>query len=274
MFNQERGVLTPLHQAIIEDDREQVAQLKGSKWHSYPDAHGFTPLELAQLLGRRQCQDILQHPNPTIIKVQLKGAHAPTILTISEFENNFNIVHRPFLTFPSYQTLEEVIRNCPYLLRFEQLMLSSDEREAAYQAQLSSGATADTCIQWINPVLGYGLFSATDLPENSFVGEYTGVVRGIDRQNPDLNAYCFHYPTRFWSFKYFVIDALREGNHLRFINHSDQPNLQPLWLVNRGVLHLIFVTNRFINQGTELTFNYGSDYWIRRKKFERDLSSH
>lgn len=269
MFYRKKGALTPLHQAVIEDDQELVAQLKTSEWRSHWDEYGFTPLELAQLLGRRKCQDILLHANARTIKVEIKGANSSAILTIPEFEKTFNIVYRFFLTFPSYSLLKEIIHNCPYLLRLEQLILSRDEREAFYQAQLSKGVIAETCIQWINPVLEYGLFAAADLPRNSFIGEYTGVVRRIDPQNPDLNAYCFHYPTRFWSFKYFVIDALHEGNHLRFINHSDQPNLQPLWLANRGVLHLIFVTNRFITKGTELTFNYGPDYWMRRKKFTR-----
>lgn len=125
----------------------------------------------------------------------------------------------------------------------------------------------DTFIKWINPILEYGLFTAADLPERSFIGEYTGVIRQIDKKHPDLNSYCFHYPTRFWSAKYFVIDSLHEGNASRFINHSNQPNLQPLWLVNRGVLHLIFIANQFIAKGAELTFNYGSDYWMRRKKY-------
>jgi hypothetical protein len=266
MFNRKRLKAIPLHKAVIEDNIELVAQLKNSKWSSLLDENGFKPFELAQLLGLRECQELLSNSNPIEIKVQLKNQKSPSLLSSVEFEDLFKVIYRPFLTFSSYQLLKEIIRNCPYLLRFEWLMTHLDEREAFYQTQLSIGAIADTFVKWINPVLGYGLFAAVDLPEKSFIGEYTGIVRRIDRAHPNLNAYCFHYPTRFWSLKYFVIDSLHEGNLLRFINHSDQANLQPLWLVNRGVLHLIFIANCAITKGTELTFNYGGDYWIRRKK--------
>ncbi len=267
MGRKDQQGITPLHQAVIEGNLEQVIQLKNSEWRMHRNSQGFTPLELAQLLGRAHCQEVLALTNrQAIIKVQLKDQKIATAFTIAEFEELFDLTYRPFLTFPSYQALTEVIRNCPYLLRFEWLMTSKDEKEAFYQSELASGATANTFIKWINPTLGYGLFAATDLPQHAFIGEYTGLVRRIERGLPDLNAYCFHYPTRFWSFKYFVIDALHQGNLLRFINHSDRPNLQPLWLVNRGILHLIFVANCLISKGTELTFNYGPDYWIRRQK--------
>lgn len=265
-----RSKITPLHQAIIDDNPRLVAELKNSQWCSQIDMNGFTPLELARLLGKRQAQELLLKTNPTTIKVQLKDEETIKNYSIPEFEKLFQITYRPFLTFPSYQTLKEVIRNCPYLMRFEWLIFSKDEAEIPYQTQLSTGSTADTFIKWINPTLRYGLFAADDLPEKSFVGEYTGMVRRVDRKHPNLNAYCFHYPTRFWSFKYFVIDSLNEGNILRFVNHSSKPNLQPLWIVNRGLLHLIFITKCYISQGTELTFDYGADYWIHRKEFIDD----
>jgi len=258
--------ITPLHKAVIEGHAEWTASLKDSGWNFCRDANGFTPLELAQLLGRRECQEILSKSNSITIKVQFKDEISPLVISLEEFEKIFKLIYRPFLTFPSYKALNEVICNCPYLLRFEWLANTDNKWEALYQEQLSIGATADTFIKWINPFIGYGLFADSDLPEKSFVGEYTGAVRRIHRDRPDLNAYCFHYPTRFWSLKYFVIDSLHEGNICRFINHSNQSNLQPLWLVNRGLLHLIFITKYRIPKGTQLTFDYGSDYWLHRTR--------
>lgn len=246
--------------------RDRMSEpIENSEWRQRLEKRGFSSLEIAQLLGHWQYQELLKLGQLLRVKVQLKDRSSPQLLTISEFEKNFKVIYRPFLTFPSYEVLEEVIRNCPYLLRFEWLISSNDEWEVLYQSQLSAGATADTCIKWINPQLGYGLFAEVDLPEKSFVAEYTGIVRQVNKRNPNLNGYCFQYPTRFWSFKYFVIDALQEGNVSRFINHSNQPNLQPLWLIKRGVLHLIFIANRLITKGTELTFDYGVDYWTHRK---------
>lgn len=266
MFNRKSDLVSPLHKAVIEENTNEVERLKDSEWRYMLDRNGFNPLEIAQLLGQRYYQELLSKASPLTLNIHLKNREAPCVLTLSEFEKMFKVIYRSFLTFPSYQTLEEVIRLCPYLLRFEWLISSGDTWEAAYQAQLSGGVTAETIIKWINPVLGYGLFAAADLLERSFVAEYTGMIRQIDKKNPDLNEYCFQYPTKLGSSKYFVIDALDEGNITRFINHSDQPNLQPLWIVNRGVLHLIFIANRFIPKGTELTFDYGPDYWVRRER--------
>jgi uncharacterized protein len=257
----------PLHKAVIEDHPEIIKQLKDSDWKNQVDQHGFTSLDLARLLGRRRCEELLrQEATSFSFKVLLKGETSFSTLGLREFEKKFHLTYRPFLTFPSYQILQEVIQNCPYFFRFEWLLGSSSKLEVHYQSQLSKAVFADTYVKWTNPQLGYGLFTDVDLPEKSFIGEYTGIVRRIDKSDPKLNGYCFHYPTRFWSVNYFVIDALHEGNLARFINHSSQPNLQPLWLVNRRVLHLVFITNQFIAKGSELTFNYGADYWLRRQK--------
>lgn len=259
--------LNPLHKAIAEDRPEIVKQLKDSEWKNQVDRYGFTSLELSQLLGRRDCEELLQPKHiPLSFKVQLKDDYSISTLSLKEFENKFHLTYRPFLTFSSYHILQEVIRNCPYFFRFEWLLVGNSELEGHYQTLCLRGFFIDTYVKWINPQLGYGLFTAIDLSEKSFIGEYTGFIRRINKNDSKLNGYCFHYPTRFWSANYFVIDALQEGNLARFINHSSQPNLQPLWLVNRRVLHLVFIANQFIAKGSELTFNYGADYWLRRQK--------
>lgn len=263
----EKLKITPLHEAVIVGNSDLVLQLKDSAWQDSVEKHGFNPLELAQLLGQRKCQQLLQQDSYALkFKIQLKDQSSPHLVAISDFEQKFQMVYRPFLTFPSYSMLEEVICNCPYLLRFEWLITTRDSWETSYLSKLAAGRTADVLIKWINPQLGYGAFAAEDLPEKSFVAEYAGLVRRVDKKKPNLNGYCFEYPVRFWSSKYFVIDAQHEGNISHFINHSDHPNLQPLWIVDRGLLHLIFITNRDVAEGTELTFDYGVDYWMHRKK--------
>jgi SET domain-containing protein len=62
------------------------------------------------------------------------------------------------------------------------------------------------------------------------------------------------------------VDALQEGNVTRFINHSNVPNLEPRCFVERGLLHQVFMARQKISKGTQLTFDYGNDYWIRRQK--------
>lgn len=256
---------SPLHRAVIEGDVEKVDQLKHSSWIFSEESHGFNPLEIAQFLGKIECQRVLELENPFKLYVQKKGEIFPTRMMLPEFEDFFKITYRRHLTFPSYEFLDEVIHQCPFYYRFERLLLSGDQWELSYQSQRALGDIANTYVKWINPEVGYGLFAKENLPERKFVAEYTGIMRCVDKHDPQLNPYCFLYPKKWMSSKYYVIDALEDGNISRFINHSDRPNLQPLWLVDRKLLHLVFVANRPIVKGTELTFDYGNDFWIHRR---------
>ncbi|MCB1119884.1 MAG: SET domain-containing protein-lysine N-methyltransferase, partial [Chlamydiia bacterium] len=95
-----------------------------------------------------------------------------------------------------------------------------------------------------------------------FIGAYTGLVHTLTEQ--EQNPYCFHYPTTFFFSQVLAIDAAKEGNLLRFLNHSNTPNLQPAWGMDRNLLHLTFFTNRPIEKGEQLTFNYGPHFWRHR----------
>lgn len=231
------------------------------------DRYGFTSLELERLLGGRQPEEMFNFAilDKTFL-VFLKDAPSSSLLNLEQFEKQFHLTFRSSLTFHSYAFLQEVIENCPYFFRFEWLLGGRSQCEASYEEKILHNAFAHCYVAWINPVLCYGLFTAQDIAKHSFIGEYTGIVRKIDKKKPKLNDYCFHYPTKFWSTNYVVIDALKEGNLARFINHSEQPNLQPLWMLNRGILHLIFIANQFIPKGKQLTFDYGEDYWVKRRK--------
>lgn len=221
---------------------------------------GFTPSEMAQFLGR------VNKASPNF-KVLLDDGRGVRQINQEEFEELFGIKYLTHLRFDSYQAFNKVVHNCPLILKYSPLGEENRSLGVRYRPEIASGAVADTVICWIDPKIGYGLFAGQDLPEGTFVGEYTGLVRPLDRFHPDYNVYCFHYPTRFFSWNYYVIDASQEGNETRFINHSDVPNLQPICVVDRNLLHLAFLANRPIRKGTELTFNYGVDFWQHRTKF-------
>jgi SET domain-containing protein len=161
-----------------------------------------------------------------------------------------------------------VLKHCPWILRKSPLGVKNRWLGILYERELQSGYTANVAIKWIDDSFGYGLFAEDDLPAMTFVGVYTGVIRRRFRLHPNHNAYCFHYPSGFWRWKVFMIDAENKGNYTRFINHSDKPNLKPVCVVNRGLLHIVFLTNQHVVKGAQLTFNYGSDYWRKRKKLK------
>ncbi len=64
-----------------------------------------------------------------------------------------------------------------------------------------------------------------------------------------------------------MIDAALGGNELRFANHSSKPNITPYCLVRNRLLHLVLFTNQKVAKNTQLTFNYGKDFWRKRQKW-------
>lgn len=261
-------MINPLHRAIIENHLVQLSDpYLIEKWSSVKDSLGFTPLEIARFLGNDQAVKLLENKLPLKFIFQPNGSKILE-LSLNAFEQTLNFRYRSSLTFSSYSLLREVIHQCPYLLRCPSLTSDNYAWTKHFQNELDFEKIAPISIRWIDSVIGYGAFAEKEIRVGAYVGEYTGVVRHLSRLHSDHNPYCFHYPTRFWSLKYFVIDSMREGNFTRFVNHSQHPNLDPLCLVDRGLLHQIFIANKVIKPGEQLTFNYGDDYWIKRKQVE------
>lgn len=254
-----------LHQAVLEDRMEILRSIPiTDPIHKQTNHLGFTALELAKLLDKQACVQILApHTVSKKIKVIHEGVAEPEEYDVLHLEKIFGVRYLSHLKFADYDLLKEAIRNCPLILR---TFIGKENRALGikYGQEIADGYVADTTIKWIDRSIGYGLFLNESLPEGAFIGEYTGLVRPLYRLQPNYNAYSFHYPTRFWSLNYFIIDGLWQGNELRFLNHSDDPNLQPLCLVDRGLQHMGFVTSKAIPAGTELTFNYGVDFWRHR----------
>lgn len=65
-----------------------------------------------------------------------------------------------------------------------------------------------------------------------------------------------------------IIDATFYGNKARYINHSCDPNLKSDKLVVDKETHIIFMANRYIESGEELTFDYQFEYEGEAEKLE------
>lgn len=249
--------------AIENDD---YAALKDFKHHSVTtpqfNAYGYTPLEWAYLLGKSKAAGILETRTPKMLKIDL--GEGVKKITPSEFPHFFETAYYPHLQFDTPKFLIQKLHAAPWLIVNTPVGYKVRQDGVTYRQELTTGYVADTVIKWIDEEIGYGLFAGIDFFSDTYIAEYTGKVRQIDRLHKDLNSYCFHYPTRFFSWNYTVIDSINQGNETRFINHSDTPNLQPRWIYDRGLMHLVFFTARFIPKGTQLTFNYGKDFWKNR----------
>jgi SET domain-containing protein len=104
-------------------------------------------------------------------------------------------------------------------------------------------------------VHGKGVFALCHMAAGTAVIEYVGEIISMDealRRHP-------HDPSNPEHTFYFhiddarVIDGLYGGNDSRWINHSCQPNCEPVDVKGR-----VFIkTRRQVWRGEELTFNYG-----------------
>lgn len=258
----------PLHIAVLNDDYDAVLKLGAVPLHrDVKNALGFTALEIAHFLGKERSVKILQPENDRRIAVVRRGTTHSKAFTTDEFKNFFFLKYCAYPYFPDYAYFKEVLKNCPWML--SKTWFGSENRSLAalYHTFLEKGQVAHVEVRWIDDELGYGLFTTTDLEDGTFVGEFTGRVKPLSCKSQS-NIYCFHYPTRFFSRRYTVVDALHEGNETRFINHSDRPNLEPLCLCDRNLLRIVFITKGKVAKGTQLTYNYGPDFWRSRKKIE------
>jgi hypothetical protein len=266
-FFKSRRFQPPLHLAVMNDDFAAISLLKHNPEQlSRKNWLGFTALELAHLLGKEAAIAELVPKSHPPIACQLNGQEDLVYCNRAEFEQLFEVHYISGLYFPDNALLEEVIKKCPWLLLHtiigqEHRSLGSSLRRQLYDAHMPNLA-----IKWIDEAMGYGLFTEEPIAKECFIGQYAGVVRKIRRFSPDLNGYCMHLPSRFGSFDYFIIDAEKAGNELRFANHSDTPNMRPVSVIDRGLLHIGLFALRNIDAGEELTFDYGKDYWRKREK--------
>lgn len=144
--------------------------------------------------------------------------------------------------------------------------LSCDQiwRGVYFKKEILFPQSSDTEVRFVNEKIGWGVFARRPFSMNEFIAEYTGVVRKR-RWSDCKNSYCFEYRIALDIATPFVIDAERQGGVARFINHSQEGNLEPHLATVEGLTHIILVASRGIQKGEQLSYDYGSDYWAKRK---------
>ncbi|KAL3073762.1 hypothetical protein niasHT_039594 [Heterodera trifolii] len=115
----------------------------------------------------------------------------------------------------------------------------------------------------------FGLYADELILRGEMIGEYVGEVL-LDGEHKNLE-HSFMVPlddgTNSDETDYALIDSSRYGNHTAMANHSCSPSAEAVYYyvpnADFTMMHLsigIFATRR-INQGDEITINYGKDYW-------------
>lgn len=180
-----------------------------------------------------------------------------------ETKRYFQIDLLDHLLFQKREYLDWTIKKCSKKLQESSLEIRNKWSYNLYGRALLEKKRPLTYIKWVNPLIGYGLFAGEDIVQYGLIGEYTGVIRKRSHKLDRYNHYIFGYVTGDEDTP-FVIDAEKQGNHTRFINHSDDPNLQSTWLITQGICHIVFVARYKIPKDTQLTYDYGPTYWTKR----------
>ncbi|MEM6829689.1 MAG: SET domain-containing protein-lysine N-methyltransferase [Bacteroidota bacterium] len=161
-------------------------------------------------------------------------------------------------------------------LRIEDLSFYLDDSERydqlseRYASLVSKSYVAPGVIQWISEEVGYGYFATRYVQKDAMVGEYTGKI--MFRSEFKSGAYAWSYP-KGGDFQRTLaerisLNASIYGNEMRFVNHSDTPNLRAEQVFHGGQWHMIYVANRGIVKGEELLVSYGQQYWRKREQLE------
>ena len=179
------------------------------------------------------------------------------------FEDIFHVGYRNHLQFSSRDILQWAKLKSSQRLENSKISKMNKWICALFREEFEKGVRPPLHIRWVDPFLGYGVFASEQIPALTYVGEYAGVVRKRSRRKDRANDYVFGYVVGPKESR-FVIDAREFGNHTRYINHSDEPNLNSRWVIIDGLCHIVFFTNRLIKKGEQLSYDYGPYYWRKR----------
>ncbi|TPP61053.1 Histone-lysine N-methyltransferase MLL3 [Fasciola gigantica] len=117
-------------------------------------------------------------------------------------------------------------------------------------------------------IQGLGLFAARHLEPQTMVIEYIGELIRSELANKREKVYEAHN-RGIYMFRLdedTVIDATVCGGLARYINHSCQPNCYAEFLTLGEQSHIVIITNRHIDKGEELCYDYNFDLEDRGSK--------
>jgi uncharacterized protein len=157
------------------------------------------------------------------------------------------------------------LENTPYYIENKILFQELSRR---YQEDLEKNNMAPIYIKQVNRKLGVGVFAAEKIPKDSFIGEYTGVV-----QVPTPNAgrkmghggyesdFSWYYLDQIEGAPELEINGRLEGNEMRFVNHSENFNVDVEHTLFHGHWVIFFKAARAIQKDEQLLISYGEKYW-------------
>lgn len=198
------------------------------------------------------------------LKVITAKKETLSIHTPADFEQFFGVAYLPGLRFDTEKTQERLKSLAAKASRKDWISARQKWLGHYYGQSLQHEVHLDLTIAWIDEKIGYGVWTNVDLPAHAYIGEYAGILRKRRFFGRWKNRYCFDYNVGEGRESGYVIDAQDAGNHTRFINHSFRPNVEPASIYCDGLFHVILYAPRAIPAGSQLSYDYGEDYWKKR----------
>ncbi len=259
---------TPYMHQLVIDNRVNALRsaLEAGCDRAIVNKEGLTISQLAKVLCRKECLDLLGERREVRIPAKLKDAKTMRSLSVGEYCDIFSANYLNNITCETSKTLYKVQAWCKQKSTAAFRTMNAKWRNTYYAKEVETGYIANVYIGWVNQNVGYGIFAGENLAKGDYIGEYTGIIKQRSRSWFIDNCYLWEYSTPLIARSPFVIDAKHHGNLLRFVNHSDEPNLKPLYIYNSTLLHVCFKTMRDIPKGQQLCYSYGPCYWKRKKQ--------
>lgn len=256
---------TLLHTALLENRFDCFEELlayglsptQKNKW-------GMSPRDLAHFLGRTTFLPLLEVQKETgpitIFRNTDQRMHQ---ISLEEFEQKLKIQYIDSLEFEHPDYLRWITKKSQKRLKKNNYRKMNKWILALHEKAIHHPRHDHIYIRYVDSYLGYGAFANRDIPALTYIGEYTGVVTLRKPKRTRFNDYVFGYMTGPKDSP-FIIDAKDKGNFTRFINHSNEPNLNSRWVITGGVTRIILFSNRLIAKGEQFTYDYGKYYWRSR----------
>jgi SET domain-containing protein len=143
-----------------------------------------------------------------------------------------------------------------------------EEANHRYARFIKDRYMAPLYIRKIDSKVGYGVFAQSELAQDAFIGEYTGVIqRAEEKSGRELEQggyesdYAWYYLEELEEAPDLEINGRFEGNELRYVNHGDRPNVDVEHVLIDGHWILFFKAAKKIAADEQLLINYGNAYW-------------
>ncbi|XP_057183197.1 uncharacterized protein LOC130549867 isoform X3 [Triplophysa rosa] len=136
------------------------------------------------------------------------------------------------------------------------------------------GKDKDTITErYINPTKGRGVFAKTLIFKGSFILEYRGTL--IEKGDFDeiLNEYAYFFNHQ--GHDYCIDASYDDGSLGRLVNDDERPNAKMRKIVDvDGKPHLCLFAIKDINEGVEITYDYGGYNLPWRSRHEKEHCKH